>query len=129
MRWGLWDQEVQQMRATGSGCLGDLLLLLSSLADEVASFLLYVKALDYQEKPDYQRLRRMLSSGARDGAGRLDFSLPGGGAGEGTSYLQEAPTSSRDQVRTTVAEVELKRRRKKMEEHWRRRERKRRTRR
>lgn len=74
-----------------------------SLPDEVASFLLYVKALDYQEKPDYQRLQRMLSSGG-GGAGRLDFSLPGGGAGEGTSHVQDAPTSSRDQVRTTVAE-------------------------
>ncbi|XP_075899090.1 serine/threonine-protein kinase VRK1-like isoform X2 [Nelusetta ayraudi] len=64
--------------------------------DEVASFLLYVKALDYQEKPDYQCLRRMLSSGG-GGAGRLDFSLPGGGAGEGTSHVEDAPTSSRDQ--------------------------------
>lgn len=89
-----------------------------SLPDEVASFLLYVKALDYQEKPDYQRLRRMLSSGG-GGAGRLDFSLPGGGAGEGTSHVQDAPTSSRDQVRTTVAEEKEE-----MEEDWRRRERK-----
>lgn len=66
----------------------------SSLPDEVASFLLYVKALDYQEKPDYQRLRRMLSSGGA--AGKLDFSLPGGGAGEGTSHFQDDHTSSRE---------------------------------
>lgn len=84
----------------------------------MASFLLYVKALDYQEKPDYQRLRRMLSSGAGR-AGRLDFSLPGGGAGEGPSHVQDAPTSSGDQVRSTVAEEEEE----EMED-WRRRERK-----
>lgn len=64
------------------------------LPDEVASFLLYVKALDYQQKPDYQHLRRMLSSGGA--AGRLDFLLTRGGAGEGTAYIQDNSTSSRE---------------------------------
>lgn len=64
------------------------------LPDEVASLLLYVKALDYQEKPDYQRLRRMLSCGGA--AGRLDFSLTRGGTGEGTSSVQDDFTSSRE---------------------------------
>lgn len=66
----------------------------SSPPDEVASFLLYVKTLNYQEKPDYQRLRQMLSSGGI--ARRVDFSLLGGGAGEGTSHVQDDRTSSRE---------------------------------
>lgn len=68
----------------------------SCLPDEVATFLVYVKTLGYQEKPDYQRLRQVLSSGA--GAGRIDFSLPGSAAAEATAEVQD--TSSRDKVRT-----------------------------
>ncbi|KAM6956553.1 serine/threonine-protein kinase VRK2 [Aplochiton taeniatus] len=48
--------------------------------DEVASLLLYVKYLDYKERPDYQRLRELLACGGR---GRLDLSGPGGEAAGG----------------------------------------------
>ncbi|XP_013876946.1 serine/threonine-protein kinase VRK2 isoform X2 [Austrofundulus limnaeus] len=48
---------------------------------EVASFLLYVRTLDYQDKPDYQFLKELLSCGVR---GRLDFSVPDGAAGSPT---------------------------------------------
>lgn len=70
--------------------------LCSCLPDEVATFLAHVKTLGYQEKPDYQRLRQVLSSGA--GVGRLDFSLPGGAAAGATAEAQDS--SSRDKVRT-----------------------------
>lgn len=46
------------------------------LPEEVAKFLLHVKTLAYQEKPDYQHLQELLSSGA---SGGLDFSLPTAG--------------------------------------------------
>ncbi|XP_064788500.1 serine/threonine-protein kinase VRK2 isoform X2 [Oncorhynchus masou masou] len=56
--------------------------------DELASFLLSVKALEYEERPDYQRLRELLSeSGPRaiGGQGRLDLSVPRGAMSGGSS--------------------------------------------
>ncbi|KAG7229914.1 hypothetical protein INR49_009632 [Caranx melampygus] len=47
--------------------------------DEVAAFLLYVKTLGYQDKPDYQHLKQLLTS--RDRGGR-DTSVPRGSAAE-----------------------------------------------
>ncbi|XP_041645178.1 serine/threonine-protein kinase VRK1-like [Cheilinus undulatus] len=41
--------------------------------DEVAAFLLYVRTLDYQEKPDYQHLKKLLGNVVK---GKLDFSVP-----------------------------------------------------
>ncbi|XP_028278561.1 serine/threonine-protein kinase VRK2 isoform X2 [Parambassis ranga] len=46
--------------------------------DEVASYFLYVKTLDYQDKPNYQHLKDLLGSVVK---GRLDFSMPQGPAG------------------------------------------------
>ncbi|XP_053731026.1 serine/threonine-protein kinase VRK2 isoform X1 [Synchiropus splendidus] len=43
-------------------------------ADEVADLLLYVRTLDYKEKPDYQKIKQLLATG---GSGVLDFSAPG----------------------------------------------------
>ncbi|XP_035461593.2 serine/threonine-protein kinase VRK2 isoform X5 [Scophthalmus maximus] len=45
--------------------------------EEVAAFLLYVKSLEYKDKPDYQHLKDLLASVVR---GKLDFSMPGGPA-------------------------------------------------
>uniref|UniRef100_A0A8K9WTE0 non-specific serine/threonine protein kinase n=1 Tax=Oncorhynchus mykiss TaxID=8022 RepID=A0A8K9WTE0_ONCMY len=56
--------------------------------DELASFLLSVKALEYEERPDYQRLRELLSeAGPRvsGGQGRLDLSVPRGAMSGGSS--------------------------------------------
>ncbi|XP_023133017.2 serine/threonine-protein kinase VRK2 [Amphiprion ocellaris] len=50
--------------------------------DEVAAFLLYVKTLGYQDKPDYQHLKDLLASVV---TGSLDFSSPQGPAGESDS--------------------------------------------
>uniref|UniRef100_A0A8C7QUR1 non-specific serine/threonine protein kinase n=1 Tax=Oncorhynchus mykiss TaxID=8022 RepID=A0A8C7QUR1_ONCMY len=57
-------------------------------AYELASFLLSVKALEYEERPDYQRLRELLSeAGPRvsGGQGRLDLSVPRGAMSGGSS--------------------------------------------
>ncbi|XP_029608645.1 serine/threonine-protein kinase VRK2 isoform X2 [Salmo trutta] len=56
--------------------------------DELASFLLSVKALEYKDRPDYQRLRELLSEGgprASGGQGRLDLSVPRGAMSGGSS--------------------------------------------
>ncbi|XP_071014039.1 serine/threonine-protein kinase VRK2 [Oncorhynchus clarkii lewisi] len=56
--------------------------------DELASFLLSVKALEYEERPDYQRLRELLSEAgprASGGQGRLDLSVPRGAMSGGSS--------------------------------------------
>ncbi|KAF6714581.1 Serine/threonine-protein kinase VRK2 [Oryzias melastigma] len=45
--------------------------------DEVAAFLLNVRTLDYQDKPDYQHLKKLLASPVE---GQLDFSMPEGPA-------------------------------------------------
>nr|XP_033469598.1 serine/threonine-protein kinase VRK1-like [Epinephelus lanceolatus] len=57
--------------------------------DEVAAFLSYVKTLDYQEKPNYQRLKQLLATVV---TGRLDLSIPQGPAGESTTKAQDPPT-------------------------------------
>ncbi|XP_044069911.1 serine/threonine-protein kinase VRK2 isoform X2 [Siniperca chuatsi] len=57
--------------------------------DEVAAFLLYVKTLDYQSKPDYHLLKDLLASVA---TGRLDFSMPHGPAEESSTKVQDPPT-------------------------------------
>lgn len=67
----------------------------SCLSDEVATLLLYVKTLGYQDKPDYQHLRAVLASAV---TGSLDFSTPGGAAVESPAEVRD--TSSRDKVRT-----------------------------
>lgn len=69
-------ESVQQLSASGAS------------TDEVAKFLLYVKNLDYQAKPDYQALQAMLASGV---PGRLDFSVPQGPARESTAKRQDPP--------------------------------------
>lgn len=63
--------------------------------DEVAAFLLYVKTLGYQDKPDYQRLKAVLATSVM---GRLDFSAPQGPTGVSTTKVQDQPT--REKVRT-----------------------------
>ncbi|XP_042358009.1 serine/threonine-protein kinase VRK2 isoform X2 [Plectropomus leopardus] len=57
--------------------------------DEVAAFLSYVKTLDYQEKPNYQRVKQLLATGT---TGRLDFSMPKGPAGGSTTKIQDPAT-------------------------------------
>ncbi|XP_029691207.1 serine/threonine-protein kinase VRK2 isoform X2 [Takifugu rubripes] len=61
---------------------------LSANTEEVAKFLLHVKTLAYQEKPDYQHLQDLLSSGASEG---LDFSLS---TGPTAGPLNESPEMS-----------------------------------
>ncbi|XP_072247613.1 uncharacterized protein [Leuresthes tenuis] len=63
---------VQQMSVSGAS------------TDEVASFLLYVKTLDYQDKPDYQHLKELFASAV---SGRLDFSMPGRPVGSATKEI------------------------------------------
>nr|XP_046257683.1 serine/threonine-protein kinase VRK2 [Scatophagus argus] len=60
--------------------------------DEVAAFLLYVKTLSYQDKPDYKHLKEMLASAV---TGTLDFSIPQGSAGQSTSKAQDPPTRTK----------------------------------
>ncbi|XP_077585123.1 serine/threonine-protein kinase VRK1-like [Stigmatopora nigra] len=55
---------------------------------EVASLLMYVKSLNFQEKPDYQRLRQMLSTGAKE---KLDFTVPRGVGEKSMSKALEPP--------------------------------------
>ncbi len=63
-------------------------------SDEVAAFLVYVKTLEYQSKPDYQHLKELLASVV---TGRLDLSMPKRLAGESTTKVQDPPT--REKVR------------------------------
>ena len=53
--------------------------------DEVANFLLYVRSLGYQERPDYLRLKDLLATGA---PARIDLSRPHKG------QIQGSPTTS-----------------------------------
>lgn len=75
-------------------CLTCTLFLLSSA--EVAALLLYAKSLGFQDKPDYQRLRQMLSTGAKE---KLDFSVPRGVGERSMSKGLDPPT--RGKVRTS----------------------------
>ncbi|XP_061914863.1 serine/threonine-protein kinase VRK2 isoform X1 [Entelurus aequoreus] len=59
-------QSVQKLSVTGAS------------TTEVAALLQYVKSLRYQDRPDYQRLRKMLSTEAKE---KLDFSIPQGPGG------------------------------------------------
>uniref|UniRef100_A0A3Q3D8P6 non-specific serine/threonine protein kinase n=3 Tax=Hippocampus comes TaxID=109280 RepID=A0A3Q3D8P6_HIPCM len=56
---------------------------------EVAALLLYAKSLGFQDKPDYQRLRQMLSTGAKE---KLDFSVPRGVGERSMSKGLDPPT-------------------------------------
>lgn len=57
--------------------------------DEVARFLLYVKSLGHQDRPDYQRLKDLLASSDQ---GRLDFSRPQEEpAGKSTAKTPDVP--------------------------------------
>ncbi|XP_037127904.1 serine/threonine-protein kinase VRK1-like isoform X2 [Syngnathus acus] len=56
--------------------------------DEVASLLLYAKSLGFQDKPDYQRLRQMLSTGKKE---KLDFSVPRGVGERSVSKVLGSP--------------------------------------
>ncbi|XP_045926462.1 serine/threonine-protein kinase VRK1-like isoform X1 [Micropterus dolomieu] len=93
-----WDNvlknptQVQEAKARLMDNLPDSVLQLSvsgSSTDEVAEFLLYVKTLDYQNKPNYQLLKDLLASVT---TGRLDFSMPQGPAGKSTTKVDDAPT-------------------------------------
>ncbi|XP_061546076.1 serine/threonine-protein kinase VRK1-like isoform X2 [Phycodurus eques] len=55
---------------------------------EVAALLLYMKSLGFQDKPDYQRLRRILSTGAKE---KLDFSVPHGVGEKSMSKVLDTP--------------------------------------
>nr|XP_020472693.1 serine/threonine-protein kinase VRK1-like isoform X2 [Monopterus albus] len=77
-----WDSvlknpaQVQEAKARLMDNLPDSVQQLSvnsASTDEVAAFLLYVKTLDYQAKPDYQCLKGLLASIATE---KLDFSMP-----------------------------------------------------
>nr|XP_043902209.1 serine/threonine-protein kinase VRK2 isoform X1 [Solea senegalensis] len=66
-----------------------------SSTDEVAAFLLYVKTLNYQEKPNYQHLKDLLSRAVR---GRLDFSRPEGPAAVSSTRGQDPGTREKQNV-------------------------------
>ena len=48
------------------------------LTDKMADFFLHVKDLAYEQRPDYQALRTLLSAGGRRAGGGLDLSRPPG---------------------------------------------------
>lgn len=56
--------------------------------DEVAAFLLSVRTLDYQEKPDYQHLMKLLGNVVK---GKLDFSVPEDSTEKLTTKRQDPP--------------------------------------
>ncbi|XP_030298362.1 serine/threonine-protein kinase VRK2 isoform X2 [Sparus aurata] len=60
--------------------------------DELAEFLLYVKTMGYQDKPDYQYLKVLLASTV---TGRLDFSAPQGPAGASATKVQDPQTKEK----------------------------------
>ncbi|XP_008279205.1 serine/threonine-protein kinase VRK2 isoform X2 [Stegastes partitus] len=82
--------QVQEAKARLIDNLPDSVQQLSvsgASTDEVTEFLLYVRTLGYQDKPNYQHLKDLLAS---DVKGRLDFSGPQGPAGE--SNTKNPPT-------------------------------------
>ncbi|XP_070696826.1 serine/threonine-protein kinase VRK1-like [Pempheris klunzingeri] len=70
-------ESVQRLSVSGAG------------TDEVAAFLLYVRTLTHEDKPDYQHLKVLLASAA---TGRLDFSIPQRRAGGSATKVQDPPT-------------------------------------
>ncbi|XP_067384585.1 serine/threonine-protein kinase VRK1-like isoform X2 [Channa argus] len=60
--------------------------------DEVAAFLLHVRSLEYQDKPDYQLLKVLLASVER---GSLDFSVPQGPVEESATKGADPHTSKK----------------------------------
>ncbi|XP_068183576.1 serine/threonine-protein kinase VRK1-like [Antennarius striatus] len=83
---------VQQLSADGAG------------TDELAAFLLYVRSLGYQDKPDYHRLKGLLGA---TGAVRLHLLAPQRPAAEMTSKIRGCPargkTAGRGRGRPNVA--------------------------
>ncbi|KAK2823919.1 hypothetical protein Q5P01_021094 [Channa striata] len=95
-----WDRvlmnpdKVQEMKSRLIDNLPDSVQKLSvsgASTDEVAAFLLYVKDLQYDDKPDYQRLKVLLASVEW---GSLDFSVPQGPAEE-SATKEAAPCTSK----------------------------------
>ncbi|KAM3606910.1 uncharacterized protein V6R79_025362 [Siganus canaliculatus] len=95
-----WDRflmnpdHVQDAKARLMDHLPDSVLELTvsgASTDEVATFLLYVKTLGYQEKPDYQTLKAILASPV---TGRFDWSVPQAPAGPSTD-VPEPPTKEK----------------------------------
>ncbi|KAM9344734.1 serine/threonine-protein kinase VRK1-like isoform 1-T2 [Symphorus nematophorus] len=96
-----WDNllknpaQVQEAKARLMDNLPDSVKQLSvsgASTDEVAAFLLYVKTLSYQDKPDYERLRTVLASAV---TGRLDLSMPQGPAGASSTKVQNPPAKEK----------------------------------
>ncbi|XP_060896796.1 serine/threonine-protein kinase VRK2 [Labrus mixtus] len=61
--------------------------------DEVAAFLLYVKTMDYQEKPDYLHVKKLLGSVVK---GKLDLSVPKDPAEKPTTKRQDPTTREKE---------------------------------
>ncbi|XP_041866518.1 serine/threonine-protein kinase VRK1-like isoform X2 [Melanotaenia boesemani] len=111
-----WDKvlkhptQVQEAKARLMGSLPDSVQQLSvsgASTDEVAAFLLYVETLGYQDKPDYQYLKKLIGTGV---GGKLDLSVPEGPAGLGTKEprgrgKKEAATRGPCEEETVSAEV------------------------
>ncbi|MED6270393.1 hypothetical protein CHARACLAT_009758, partial [Characodon lateralis] len=72
---------VQQLSASGAS------------TDELTEFLIYVRTLDYEDKPDYQLLKKLLACDVTQG---LDFSAPESKQGSATKE-----PFKREKVRTT----------------------------
>ncbi|XP_026165916.1 serine/threonine-protein kinase VRK2 isoform X2 [Mastacembelus armatus] len=96
-----WDSvlqnpaQVQEAKARLMDNLPDSVQQLSvsrASTDEVAVFLLYVKTLGYQDKPDYQHVKELLASAV---SGKLDFSMPQGPAGALPTKLADPCTSEK----------------------------------
>lgn len=64
----------------------------------MASYFLYVKTLNYQDKPNYQHLKDLLGSVVKGG---LDFSMPQGPAGPSATKNPK----SREKVRTQAGVI------------------------
>ncbi|KAM9847384.1 serine/threonine-protein kinase VRK2 [Aulostomus maculatus] len=64
--------------------------------DEVATFLLYVKSLGHQQRPDYLQMKDILASG---GQRTLDFSMPPGPGRESTSKVLVPPKRGKKAAR------------------------------
>ncbi|XP_036979004.1 serine/threonine-protein kinase VRK2 isoform X2 [Acanthopagrus latus] len=96
-----WDRvlnnpvQVQEAKVRLMDNLPDSVLHLSvsgASTDELAEFLLYVKTMGYQDKPDYQYLKVLLASTV---TGRLDFSAPQGPAEASATKVQDPQTKEK----------------------------------